>query len=72
MDTNHVGWLLQTSEDPEIAKRFVEAQHKRVRISYQRMIDISQELHNVNWIADDGLTLTCQIQNSQPSVVHSR
>jgi hypothetical protein len=71
MNANHMRWLLQTIEDPEIAKRFVEAQYKRVRISYDLMIDISQELDNVNWIADDGLTLTCQIQTSQPSVDHS-
>ena len=63
MNANHMRWLLQTIEDPEIAKRFVEAQYKRVRISYDLMIDISQELDNVNWIADDGLTLTCHHTN---------
>ena len=48
MNANHMSWLLQTIKDPEIAKRFVEAQYKRVRISYDLMIDISQELDSVN------------------------
>lgn len=74
MNANHMRWLLQTTEDPEIAKRFVEAQYKRVRISYDLMIDISQELDNVNWIADDGLTLTCQIQtfHNPQSIIPTR
>jgi len=40
MTAIHMKWLLQTIEGPEIAKRFIESQYKKSRISY----DLGREL----------------------------
>jgi len=37
MNSDEVNWLLQTIEDPENAKRFVQAQCQRGRIPYHVM-----------------------------------
>ena len=43
MKESDIGCLVQTIEDPEIAERFVTAQYRRGRISYQVMADIFRE-----------------------------
>lgn len=43
MNECDIGWLLQTIEDPETAERFVTAQYRHGRISYQLMADIFRE-----------------------------
>lgn len=41
MNADEMNWLLQTIEDPETAKRFVQAQYKRGRISYDLMASLA-------------------------------
>jgi hypothetical protein len=41
MDREELNWLLQTIQDTETAKRFVLAQYKRGRISFQLMADMA-------------------------------
>ena len=53
MTANHMSWLLQTIEDPEIAKRFIESQYKKSRISYDLKLDISRQLSHINWVTDE-------------------
>jgi len=43
MSADEMRWLLRTISDPETAKRFVEAQYKRGRISVQAIADLAQE-----------------------------
>jgi len=43
MSADEMRWLLRTIGDPETAKRFVEAQYRRGRISVQALADLAQE-----------------------------
>ena len=46
MNTDEMNWLLRTIEDPEKAKRFVQAQHQRGRIPYHVMASLVRDR---NW-----------------------
>jgi hypothetical protein len=43
MNADEMNWLLQTIEEPETAKRFVQAQYELGRIPYQLIVDIAQQ-----------------------------
>ena len=43
MNADEMRWLLRTISDRETAQRFVEAQCKRGRISYQLVADLARE-----------------------------
>jgi hypothetical protein len=43
MNAYEMNWLLQTIEDPETARRFVQAQYERTRISYEVMANLARE-----------------------------
>jgi len=43
MSADEMRWLLRTISDPKTAKRFVEAQYRRGRISVQALADLAQE-----------------------------
>jgi hypothetical protein len=43
MNADEMNWLLQTIEDPEAAKRFVQAQYELGRISYQLVVDLARQ-----------------------------
>jgi hypothetical protein len=49
MNPDEVNWLLQTIEDPENAKRFVQAQYKRGRIPYHVMARLARERDWTDW-----------------------
>ena len=49
MNLDEVNWLLQTIEDPENAKRFVQAQYQRGRIPYHVMACLARERNWTNW-----------------------
>ena len=49
MNSDEVNWLLQTIEDPENAKRFVQAQYQRGRIPYHVMACLARERNWTNW-----------------------
>jgi len=48
-----VNWLLQTIEDPENAKRFVQAQCQRGRIPYHVMANLARERNWTDWPAEE-------------------
>jgi hypothetical protein len=43
MNADEMSWLLRTIEEPETAKRFVQAQYERGRIPYQVIADLARE-----------------------------
>ena len=43
MSSDEMRWLLRTISDPETAKRFVEAQYRRGRVSVQAIADLAEE-----------------------------
>jgi len=43
MNADEMNWLLQTIEEPETAKRFVQAQYERGRIPYQLVVDLARQ-----------------------------
>jgi hypothetical protein len=43
MNADEMNWLLQTIEEPETAKRFVQAQYKLGRIPYQLLVDLARQ-----------------------------
>jgi len=43
MNSDELNWLLQTIEDPENAKRFVQAQYQRGRIPYHAMASLARD-----------------------------
>src|ERR1700746_2592198 len=43
MNADEMNWLLQTIEEPETAKRFVQAQYELGRIPYQLIVDLARE-----------------------------
>lgn len=46
MNSDELNWLLQTIEDPETAKSFVQAQYRRGRIPYHVMASLARDR---NW-----------------------
>jgi hypothetical protein len=53
MNSDEVNWLLQTIEDAENAKRFVQAQYQRGRIPYHVMASLARERNWADWRAVD-------------------
>ena len=51
MNSDEVNWLLQTIEDPEDAKRFVQAQYQRGRIPYHVMASLARDRNRTDWPA---------------------
>jgi hypothetical protein len=43
MNADEMNWLLHTIEEPETARRFVQAQYERARISYEVMANLARE-----------------------------
>jgi len=43
MNADEMNWLLQTIEEPDTAKRFVQAQYGLGRISYQLVVDLARQ-----------------------------
>ena len=43
MNADEMNWLLQTIEEPDTAKRFVQAQYELGRISYQLVVDLARQ-----------------------------
>jgi len=43
MNADEMNWLLQTIEEPEAAKRFVQAQYELGRVSYQLIVDLARQ-----------------------------
>ena len=58
MNADEMNWLLQTIEEPETAKRFVEAQYERARISYEVMANLAREQRWTDYPAVQVLTTT--------------
>jgi hypothetical protein len=58
MNADEMTWLLQTIEDPETAKRFVQAQYERGRISNQVVADLAREHGLTDYPALQVLTAT--------------
>ena len=51
MNSDEMNWLLQTIEDPETAKRFVQAQYQRGRIPYHVMANLATDRNWTDWPA---------------------
>jgi len=51
MNSDEVNWLLETIEDPEKAKRFVQAQYERGRIPYRVMANVARDRGWADWPA---------------------
>lgn len=51
MNSDEMNWLLQTIEDPENAKRFVQAQYQRGRITYHVMSSLGRDRSWTDWPA---------------------
>jgi hypothetical protein len=43
MNADEMNWLLQTIQEPETAKRFVQAQYELGRIPYQLVVDLARQ-----------------------------
>jgi len=56
MNREELNWLLQTIKDAETAERFVLAQYKSGRISFQMMADVARERSWINRTANQFLT----------------
>jgi hypothetical protein len=52
MNREELNWLLQTIKDTETAERFVLAQYRRGRISFQMMADVARERGWINRLAN--------------------
>jgi hypothetical protein len=48
VNRTELDWLLQTIKDAETAERFVLAQYRRGRISFQMMADVARERDWIN------------------------
>jgi hypothetical protein len=51
MNSDEMNWLLQTIEDPETARRFVQAQYQRGRIPYHVMASLATDRNWTDWPA---------------------
>ena len=58
MNADEMSWLLRTIEEPETAKRFVQAQYERGRISGQVVADLALERGWTEYPVPQGLTAT--------------
>ena len=58
MNAYEMNWLLQTIEDPETARRFVQVQYERTRISYEVMANLAREQRWTDYPAVQVLTTT--------------
>jgi hypothetical protein len=58
MNADEMNWLLRTIEGPRAAKRFVQAQYERGRVSYQVVADLVREHGWTNYQALRVLTAT--------------
>lgn len=72
MTANHISWLLQTIEDPEIAKRFIESRYKKSRISYDPKLDISRQVSHINLFTDEAPDPTLRYTTAQSFVFNSQ
>ena len=59
MNTSEMRWLLQTIDEPETVQRFVMAQYKRGRISYQVIADLARKLGWTDYPAAQALSAKC-------------
>jgi hypothetical protein len=57
MNTDEMSWLLQTIVEPETARRFVQDQYQRGRISYRVMANLVRESHWTNCHSVQALTV---------------
>ena len=51
MNSDEMNWLLQTIEDPETAKCFVQAQYQRGRIPYHVIANLARDRNWTDWPA---------------------
>ena len=51
MNSDEVNWLLQTIEEADNAKRFVQAQYQRGRIPYHVMASLARDRNWTDWPA---------------------
>jgi hypothetical protein len=58
MNADEMNWLLQTIEEPETAKRFVQAQYEHGRVSYRVVADLAREHGWTDYPAVQVLTAT--------------
>lgn len=58
MHAGEMSWLLRTIEEPETAKRFVQVQYERGRVSYQVVADLALERGWTEYLPTQGLTAT--------------
>ena len=63
MDREELNWLLQTIQDTETAKRFILAQYKRGRISFQLMADMARKRGWINRTATQFAVTTTRLLN---------
>ena len=64
MSKKELNWLLQTIKDPATAERFVLAQYRRGRISFQLMADKTRKLGRVKQTANQfAITMTTRYSN---------
>jgi hypothetical protein len=58
MNTDEMSWLLQTIVEPETARRFVQDQYERGRISYRVMANLAREQSWTDFRSLQALTTT--------------
>jgi hypothetical protein len=63
MSSDEINWLLQTIEDPETAKRFVQAQYERGRIPYHVITNLAWEHGWADWPAVEASTAPISMEN---------
>jgi hypothetical protein len=51
MNADEMNWLLQTIEEPETARRFVQAQYELGRIPYQLVADLARQRGWTDYLA---------------------
>jgi hypothetical protein len=50
MNADEMNWLLQTIEEPETARRFVQAQYELGRIPYQLVVDLARRQSWIDYL----------------------
>jgi hypothetical protein len=63
VNRTELNWLLQTIKDAETAERFVLAQYRCGRISFQMMADVVRERRCINLAANQFMTMTTCLNN---------
>jgi hypothetical protein len=51
MNSDELNWLLETIEDPQKAKCFIQAQYERGRIPYRVMVNLARGRGWTDWPA---------------------